>query len=361
MEIESKLKNVFEEIFIEKSSYVFTTDSDKNTFDKIFKRCQKSEDKNEVEEIFIDTPIEKVFLGENQYSKFAKNKFQDSTRKYQMGMAYLTLTDPMIILEEHREGYKNPSHLYVRSFISNDYKTMLNIVIYQFENSKPLMVSVSSHFNDLDYFTKKLNGENKILYIEESFLNSIKEKDEKIYDFVVKNNNSISHYLNKDYDKSKLLTKKELQSFRNRDKEIEREMRENEEGKEKFNRLLEEHFVKNNNLEFFNVNDMLLEFDKEVKFGAGDPWDIADFCILHKTFANSLFEMKEDMEKAFNRDLDIDEFEICDYYTNFVIEYVNETIKDYKKKCSKNSKYINKKLKDLNYIFDIDKKGYFSK
>ena len=341
----SELKLVLEKVFKNKNPYFFPTDPSAELYDKLFGKPNSN--------YKLDTPYERIKMGANQKNKFLENKV-DRDRKFQMGIAYETLTNPMIILEENRENQK-PVHIYVRSYFTDDYKTMLSVVVYQNDDGKTLMTSISSHLMSVkDFLNEKINENNKIIYIEKDFFKEIKEINSNLYDAIIKDNNGfdISSYNNNLYDPSKILTRDELEKFRTNKKDIEDILKE-EKGKEELYKILDKQFAEKFKLMHFDKVEFIKKINENLVNGE-DSWDVADLMIINDYFAKNLKDMKKDMETAFNKNLDISYLEVLPYYTQLVISYIDNSLNEYKENCQRNQKNINKDSYWINKYLKLD-------
>ena len=113
---------------------------------------------------YVESPIETLKMGENQYEKF-----QRPDRKNLLAAAYMTLTQPSLILEketydEKAEQFK-PVHVYGKSFYrkeSGNKRVVESIVIFKEENR----IIISSHNKDVKDFVKQIKTADQIVYMD---------------------------------------------------------------------------------------------------------------------------------------------------------------------------------------------------
>ena len=113
---------------------------------------------------YVESPIETLKMGENQYEKF-----QRSDRNNLLAAAYMTLTQPSLILEketydEKSEQFK-PVHVYEKSFYrkeSGNKRVVESIVIFKEENK----IIISSHNKDVKDFVKQIKTADQIVYMD---------------------------------------------------------------------------------------------------------------------------------------------------------------------------------------------------
>lgn len=113
---------------------------------------------------YVESPIETLKMGENQYEKF-----QRSDRNNLLAAAYMTLTQPSLILEketydEKSEQFK-PVHVYEKSFYRKDSgnkRVVESIVIFKEENR----IIISSHNKDVKDFVKQIKTADQIVYMD---------------------------------------------------------------------------------------------------------------------------------------------------------------------------------------------------
>lgn len=113
---------------------------------------------------YVESPIETLKMGENQYEKFKR-----TDRDNLLAAAYMTLTQPSLILEketydEKAEQFK-PVHVYGKSFYrkeSGNKRVVESIVIFKEENR----IIISSHNKDVKDFVKQIKTADQIVYMD---------------------------------------------------------------------------------------------------------------------------------------------------------------------------------------------------
>ena len=113
---------------------------------------------------YVESPIETLKMGENQYEKFKR-----TDRNNLLAAAYMTLTQPSLILEketydEKSEQFK-PVHVYGKSFYrkeSGNQRVVESIVIFKEENR----IIISSHNKDVKDFVKQIKTTDQIVYMD---------------------------------------------------------------------------------------------------------------------------------------------------------------------------------------------------
>ena len=113
---------------------------------------------------YVESPIETLKMGENQYQKFKR-----TDRNNLLAAAYMTLTQPSLILEketydEKSEQFK-PVHVYGKSFYrkeSGNKRVVESIVIFKEENR----IIISSHNKDVKDFVKQIKTADQIVYMD---------------------------------------------------------------------------------------------------------------------------------------------------------------------------------------------------
>ena len=114
----------------------------------------------------IETPIETVKLGNNQFEKL-----QQPDRNYLLHAMYETLNSPHIILEketfdERSEEFK-PVHVYGKSFVcenSEQKKIVESIVVFKNNDG----ISIGTHNKDIERFVKQIKTADQIIYADKS-------------------------------------------------------------------------------------------------------------------------------------------------------------------------------------------------
>ena len=107
----------------------------------------------------VESPIETVKLGENQFDKLdAKNR-----QKY-LDLVYQTLRNPSVIINSFRlnNGKEELSHNYIKSYIDESNIEGFQSIIVTIDDNN---ISISSHRRDLDNILSKIKTPEQVNYI----------------------------------------------------------------------------------------------------------------------------------------------------------------------------------------------------
>lgn len=107
----------------------------------------------------VESPIETVKLGENQFDKLdAKNR-----QKY-LDLVYQTLRNPSLIINSFRlnNGKEELSHNYIKSYIDESNIEGFQSIIVTIDDNN---ISISSHRRDLDNILSKIKTPEQVNYI----------------------------------------------------------------------------------------------------------------------------------------------------------------------------------------------------
>ena len=106
----------------------------------------------------IKTPLGKVKIGKNQFEKLECHK--NEGRDKLLFAMYLTLKDPVVIINEKRDDQK--AVLFISSFKRDNKKTkIINSVVITKQN---VMISISTHRKELNSIIRKIKNASDILY-----------------------------------------------------------------------------------------------------------------------------------------------------------------------------------------------------
>ncbi len=112
----------------------------------------------------IETPVESVKLGNNQFEKLRK-----SDRDYLLAAAYETLAKPSIVLEketlDEKTGDFRPVHVYGKSFYrenSDKTRTVESVIIFH----DGLNISIGTHNKEISRFVKQIKTADDIIYAD---------------------------------------------------------------------------------------------------------------------------------------------------------------------------------------------------
>ena len=137
------LKSVLKEVAVPLQEVDFTREN----YNKLFPRNR------------IQTPIESVKMGENQFEKMDAKE-----RRKLMLAAHVTLTSPDIVVSEMREtvfGDERPAHLYAKSFVIGEKEKAVQSVVVAIDGEN---VSISSHERDINNIVNKIKEPDQLLY-----------------------------------------------------------------------------------------------------------------------------------------------------------------------------------------------------
>lgn len=150
--VEKQIQGAFEFALNEKADVLQETELSRDNWNKYFPEGQ------------VETPIETVKLGKNQFEKL-----QQTDREYLLDAVYKTLTNPSIVLEKETFDAKSeefkPIHVYGKSFIrenSEHKKIIENIVVFKDDEN----ISISTHNKDIGRFVKQIKTADQIIYAD---------------------------------------------------------------------------------------------------------------------------------------------------------------------------------------------------
>ena len=137
------LKNALKEVAVPMQEVDFTREN----YNKLFPRNR------------IQTPIESVKMGENQFEKMNAKE-----RQKLMLAAHDTLASPDIVVSEMRKsvfGDERPAHLYAKSFVIGEKEKAVQSVVVAIDGEN---VSISSHERDINNIVNKIKEPDQLLY-----------------------------------------------------------------------------------------------------------------------------------------------------------------------------------------------------
>ena len=116
----------------------------------------------------IETPIETVKLGDNQFKKLSAKD-----RELFLDLIYQTLRNPSLIINEFRlnDGQEELSHNYIKSYKDNTVIEGFQSVVVSIENNN---ISITSHRRDIDKLLKKIKTPEQLNYINPEVRHLIK-------------------------------------------------------------------------------------------------------------------------------------------------------------------------------------------
>ena len=111
---------------------------------------------------YVNSPIEKVKLGEHQFEKLDVKECQQILKA-----VFDVLKTPDIIINEEREtvfGDKKPSHVYAKSFELNGKNKAVQSIIVAIEDEN---VSISTHQRDINNVVNKIKNARQLIYVSD--------------------------------------------------------------------------------------------------------------------------------------------------------------------------------------------------
>ncbi|MDR1870120.1 MAG: hypothetical protein LBQ82_09070 [Treponema sp.] len=139
-EIKDRLRKKFADM-AEPMNYV---EYSRENYDKLFPNSK------------ISTPLGEVSLGGHQFEKLGNNE-----RKHLLGSMYQVLTDPIVVINEDRDGEK--AKVFSKSF-ENDSSKKMKTVVSVVPNIRGTNVSISTHEKDLNNVLCKIKKVADVVY-----------------------------------------------------------------------------------------------------------------------------------------------------------------------------------------------------
>lgn len=135
-------RNVIKESLAQNAEPLVEIDFSKANYDRLFPRA------------IVQTPLETVKLGENQFEKLdAKD------RKRFLLATFQTLATPDVVIDEERDG--NHSHNYIKSFVFDEKtKTVQDVVV----NINGENISITAHPRDINNVVNKIKMPDQLVY-----------------------------------------------------------------------------------------------------------------------------------------------------------------------------------------------------
>ena len=182
----------------------------------------------------VQTPLEKVKLGENQFEKLdAKD------RKRFLLATFQTLATPDIVIDEEREG--SHSHNYIKSFVFDEKTKAVQDVVVNINGEN---ISITAHPRDINNVVNKIKMPDQLVYAAAKVGQMIEQRVQNELGIVNPTRadrlSTISVPLNKDYNEDFALStvKKLLETEKNTQNEKETEFQQIEPGlQKKFDKL----------------------------------------------------------------------------------------------------------------------------
>ena len=111
---------------------------------------------------YVNSPIEKVKLGEHQFEKLDVKERQQILKA-----VFDVLKTPDIVINEEREtvfGDKKPSHVYAKSFEFNGKNKAVQSIVVAIEDEN---VSISTHQRDINNVVNKIKNARQLIYVSD--------------------------------------------------------------------------------------------------------------------------------------------------------------------------------------------------
>ena len=134
--LKKRLKSKFEKLAVPMNQVDYTYEN----YDRFFPNSE------------VSTPIGKIALRNDQFKKLKRKGRQNL-----LGAMHQTLTDPIAIINEDREGGK--AKLFSKSFLKNN-KPIVSVVIYE----KGKNTAISTHDRRLNNILNKIKNPADLLY-----------------------------------------------------------------------------------------------------------------------------------------------------------------------------------------------------
>lgn len=184
-------ENILKPCLKENKTLFKTIDFSMENFNVLFPRAR------------IETPLESVKFGGNQFSKFSLRE-----RRNLISAVYETLIKPDIVLEEERiDDFEQSSlsHNYAKNFVMDKNSKMIQSVVVEIEKEN---VIISSHERPVNEILSKIKQADQILYIAPEIGSLIRQHTQNeqsvSLQFLDKTLQSKTLPLNKSYNYSEL-------------------------------------------------------------------------------------------------------------------------------------------------------------
>ncbi|WP_288724535.1 LPD23 domain-containing protein [uncultured Treponema sp.] len=173
---------------VEKAEPLVTIDFTQENYDRLFPFG------------IVQTPIEKVKLGENQFEKLDANN-----RSRFLLATYQTLATPDIVIDENRNG--SHSHNYIKSFIFDEKTKAVQDIVVSIDGEN---VSITAHPRDINNIVNKIKTPDQLVYAAEEVGRMIEQRVQNELGIVnptrVDRLSTISVPLNKEYSRETALS-----------------------------------------------------------------------------------------------------------------------------------------------------------
>ena len=173
---------------VEKAEPLVTIDFTQENYDRLFPFG------------IVQTPIEKVKLGENQFEKLDANN-----RSRFLLATYQTLATPDIVIDENRNG--SHSHNYIKSFIFDEKTKAVQDIVVSIDGEN---VSITAHPRDINNIVNKIKTPDQLVYAAAEVGRMIEQRTQYAQSIVnptrVDRLSTISVPLNKEYSRETALS-----------------------------------------------------------------------------------------------------------------------------------------------------------
>lgn len=173
---------------VEKAEPLVTIDFTQENYDRLFPFG------------IVQTPIEKVKLGENQFEKLDANN-----RSRFLLATYQTLATPDIVIDENRNG--SHSHNYIKSFIFDEKTKAVQDIVVSIDGEN---VSITAHPRDINNIVNKIKTPDQLVYAAAEVGRMIEQRVQNELGIVnptrVDRLSTISVPLNKEYSRETALS-----------------------------------------------------------------------------------------------------------------------------------------------------------
>lgn len=155
---------------------------------------------------FVETPIETLKMGNNQFQKFNK-----PDRDYLLAAAYQTLATPSIIFDsislDSKTGELKPVRVYGKSFYrenADKSRAVESVIIFREENN----IVIGTHNKDFSRFVNQIKTADQIIYADKTVSRLCKLANDGLAYVRTEGENAQS--LNKNYDENAILSIEDL-------------------------------------------------------------------------------------------------------------------------------------------------------
>ena len=174
-------RKVIKEVLDQNAEPLVEIDFSKANYDKLFPRA------------IVQTPLETVKLGENQFEKL-----DVKDRKRFLLATFQTLATPDLVIDEERNG--NHSHNYIKSFVFDEKTKVVQDVVVNISGEN---ISITAHPRDINNIVNKIKMPDQLVYAAARVGQVIEQRTQEAQSIVnptrVDRLSTISVPLNKEY------------------------------------------------------------------------------------------------------------------------------------------------------------------